>query len=310
TQAEAVAAAIVDVAGRAKKPILSCFMGTHGVPESLRSLHTGHVPSFRFPEGAARALSLVSSYARWRQAPPARLLEAGPTPAAASQALGAARRRLGPPGGWLSAEEAEAFCRAWGLTLPAARLVAPTAAAVEDAAAALGYPVVLKAQREGLLHKSHEGGVAVGLAGPVALREAAARMAALAPEAFLVQKQIVGGEEWLAGVIRDRDYGPLVTAGAGGTRTEIWHDVEQRLAPLTQVDLDALLDRPRFARTLAGTAGGKPGDRAALAAFVRQLSFAALAHPEVEEMEANPLLVLPAGEGAVAVDVRLRIGAR
>lgn len=308
TQAPAVAAAIVDVGSRAKKPILSCFMGTHGVPESLRSLHTGHVPSFRFPEGAAQALALVTAHSRWSRTPLARQLEAGATPAEASRAVEVARKRLGSAGGWLNAEEAAAFCRAWGLTLPPSRVVAASPAAAAEAAAELGYPVVLKALRAGLLHKSREGGVALDLGGPPALREAAARMAALGPEGFLVQKQIAGGEEWLAGVIRDRDYGPLVTAGAGGTRAEIWHDVEQRLAPLTQSDLDALIDRPRFARTLAGGAHGMPGDRTALAAFVRQLSFAALAHPEVEEMEANPLLVLPAGEGAVAVDVRIRIG--
>ncbi|MHB8419832.1 MAG: acetate--CoA ligase family protein [Myxococcales bacterium] len=309
TQAEAVAAAIVGVAARATKPILSCFMGTHGVPESLRSLHTGHVPSFRFPEGAAQALALVSAHARWRLKPAAALLQPTAVPDEALRALRLARERLGPPGGWLSAQEAALLCRAWGLTAPAERLVAPTVAAAEAAAAELGYPVALKVQRQGLVHKASEGGVALGLGGPRELREAVSRLLHLAPESLLLQRQVGGGEEWLVGAIRDPDYGPLITVGAGGTRTEIWHDVEQRLAPLTQRDLDALLDRPRFARTLAGNGGRKPGDRAALADFVRQLSFAALSHPEIEEMEANPLLVLPAGEGAVAVDVRARIGA-
>ncbi len=308
TQAPQVAAAIVTASATTGKPLLSCFMGSHGVPESLRSLHAGHVPSFRFPEGAARALALVTAYAEWRRAPPDAPLAVPAPPPEAEAALARARARLGGGGGWLAAEEVAAFCGAWELPIAKQAVCAPDADLAAAAAASLGFPVALKVEAQGLLHKSQAGGLALGLASEDAVRGAAFRLGRLHPDRFLVQKQVPGGEEWLVGAIRDPDYGPLVTVGAGGTRTEIWHDVEQRLAPLSTTDLDALVDRPRFARTLAPRAGRPPGDRDALRRFALRLSFAAAAHPEIAELEANPLLVQSEGEGAVAVDVRIRLG--
>ncbi len=308
TQAPEVAAEIVAAVGSGK-PVLSCFMGTHGVPESLRSLQAGHVPSFRFPEGAAQALSLVVQYAEWLRTPVGEPRPASPPPAEALATVERARARLGPGGGWLTAGEVEALGKAWGLPLVAERIVAPKLQEAAAAARELGFPVVLKALKADLLHKSRMGGVEVGLATEQAVSGAVERLLRLGPERILVQKEIEGGDEWLVGVIRDPDYGPLVTVGAGGTRAEIWRDVEQRLAPLSPADLDALLDRPRFSRTLQGVAGKAGGDRAALRDAVDRLASLACAHPEVEEMEINPLLVLPEGHGASAVDIRVRLGA-
>jgi acetyl coenzyme A synthetase (ADP forming)-like protein len=309
TQAPEVATEIVQAAAGSGKPVLSCFMGTHGVPESLRSLQAGHVPSFRFPEGAAQALSLVVQYAEWARSPVGAPAPPPPLPAEATTILAEARRRLGPPGGWLSAGETEALGRCWELPLAPQRIVAPTRDAAAAAARALGFPVVLKALKADLLHKSRMGGVEVGLETVDALNAALDRLMALAPERLLVQREVDGGEEWLVGVIRDPDYGPLVTVGAGGTRAEIWRDVEQRLAPLAPADLDALLDRPRFGRTLEGVAGRPRGDRGALREVVGRLAGMACAHPEIAEMEINPLLVRSAGQGVSAVDVRVRLGA-
>ncbi len=308
TQAQEVAAAILEVAGGAQKPILSCFMGTHGVPESLRSLHAGRVPSFRFPEGAARALALVTRHAEWRRTEAVVPAATPAAPERAQAALRSARRRLGAEGGWLSGEEATEFCAAFGMALAPAMTVAPDPDAAAAAAEAIGFPVVLKALRGDLLHKSQAGGVELGLANGAAVRAAVSRLAHLGPSGLLVQRQLTGGEEWLVGAVRDPDLGPLVTVGAGGTRTEIWKDVEQRLAPLSDADLDALVGLPRFARTLEGSSGRPAGDRAALRDFVRRLAYAADALSELEEIESNPLLVFPEGLGAAAVDVRIRIG--
>ena len=308
TQAPQVASAIVEAGATSGKPLLSCFMGSHGVPESLKSLHLGHVPSFRFPEGAARALALVAGYADWRRAPIDAPMAVPDAPAAAVGSLARARARLGPTGGWLRADEIAAFCDGWELPIARQSVCGSDADEAAAAAAALGVPVALKVEAEGLVHKSQAGGLALGLGSEDAVRGAAVRLARLRPDRFVVQRQISGGEEWLVGAIRDPDYGPLVTVGAGGTRTEIWHDVEQRLAPLAQTDLDALVDRPRFARTLQPRPGRPGGDRAALRRFVQLVSFAAAAHTEIAEIEANPLLVQVEGGGAVAVDVRIRLG--
>jgi acetate---CoA ligase (ADP-forming) len=95
--------------------------------------------------------------------------------------------------------------------------------------------------------------------------------------------------------------------GAGGTDAELWRDVERRLAPLSAADVEALLARPRIGRVLSGWRGEPPLDRPALEKMVRAVGAAALAHPELAELEVNPALVLPLGSGAFAVDVRARL---
>jgi acetyl coenzyme A synthetase (ADP forming)-like protein len=306
TNAAEIAAALVQAAAGAQKPVLSCFMGTHGIPESLRSLHAGHVPSFRFPEDAARALALAIEHAEWRRAKDVSPRPVPPAPAEATKALARARQRLGIDGGWLSPSESMVFCGAWEIALPAQRVVPPNQDAVLSAALALGLPVVLKAVKADLLHKTEAAAVKVNLASADAVKAAAVDLLRLGPEALVVQRFVAGGDEWLVGTVRDPDYGPLVTAGAGGTWTELWKDVEQRIAPLSVADLDALLARPRIGRALGGWRGGPPRDRASLQRVVERFAFAACAHPEIMEMESNPVIVLD--RGAFAVDLRIRIG--
>ncbi|MHB8874481.1 MAG: acetate--CoA ligase family protein [Myxococcaceae bacterium] len=307
SSAEAMAAAIVEAAARSDKPVLSCFMGSHGVPEALASLHRRNVPSFRFPEGAAKALALAVSYAEWREAPAASPEATPPAPLSALEALRRARTRLGAEGGWLVAGELADFARAWGLSLAPQRRVSPSPEAAEEAAAELGFPVVLKAEVDGLVHKTEAGAVALGLSNRAQVREAAQRMLSLEPRGLVVQQQISGGEEWLVGAVRDPHYGPLVAVGAGGTRAELWRDTCQRLAPLSSVDVEALLEQPRVGKTLHGFRGAPAGDRDALARLVRSLAAAACAHPDIAELELNPVKVQPVGKGAVAVDMRVHL---
>ncbi len=308
SHAESVAAAIVQAAAGTDKPVLSCFMGSHGVPEALASLHKKKVPSFRFPEGAAKALALAVAYAEWRDTPPSRVEATPPAPPAAVALLARARARLGPQGGWLDAAEAASFAAAWGLSLVAERRVEPSAGAAEAAAAELGFPVVLKAEVEGVVHKTEAGAVALGLTSVEQVRAAAQRMAVLDPLAFVVQRQLEGGEEWLVGAVRDPLYGPLVAVGAGGARAELWRDTCQRLAPLAAADVEALLEGPRVGQTLHGFRGAPPLDRNALEHQVRALAAAACAHPELAELEMNPVRVQRQGHGAIAVDLRVHLG--
>jgi len=307
SSAEAMATAIVQAAAASDKPVLSCFMGSHGVPEALASLHRRHVPSFRFPEGAAKALALVVAYAEWREAPASPPAPTLPRPDAACAVLKKARLRLGPDGGWLDAAESAAFADAWGLCLSPQRRAEPTPEAAEAAAAGLGFPVVLKAEVAGLVHKTEAGAVALGLTTRAQVRAAAQKMLGLEPSELILQRQVDGGDEWLVGAVRDPLYGVLVAVGAGGTRAELWRDTCQRLAPLSPSDVESLLEKPRLGQTLHGFRGAPPGDKDALAKLVRALAAAAQAHPEVAEVELNPVKVLPAGQGVVAVDIRVHL---
>jgi len=306
-EAVEVAKAIARAAEGVDKPVLACFLGTFGVAEAVSVLHRAGIPAYRFPEQAARVLGLVASYVEWRESPVA---PPEPVPAprpAAHQALERARARLGPPGGWLNAEEVASLADAWSMELAPQVRVEPSVRAAVAAAEKLGYPAVLKAEVRGMVHKSDIHAVALNIQGPAELRGAAARLLELEPEALVVQPHIDGGEEWLVGAVRHPLYGPLVTVGAGGVETELRRDLHNRLAPLSARDVEALIHTPRIGRTLQGWRGRPEGDAAALERLIRQISWCAFSHPEIGEIEANPVKVRPPGHGAVAVDLRVQL---
>lgn len=171
------------------------------------------------------------------------------------------------------------------------------------AAAEIGYPVVLKAL--GALHKSEGGGVVLAIPGPADLERALHHMdSSLAPPAYSVEAMapLADGIELLIGTRWDPRFGPVALAGAGGVHAEVLRDTAVALAPVDEVQAEALLRSLRIAPLLAGARGRPPVDVAAAAAALAALSRVAAAHPELAELEINPLLVTPAG--AVALDAR------
>ena len=171
------------------------------------------------------------------------------------------------------------------------------------AAGEIGYPVVLKAL--GQLHKSDAGGVALGLQTEGQLAEAFQDMdARLRPPSFSVEAMapIADGVELLIGARWDPRFGPIALAGLGGVFTEVMRDVTVALAPVSDGDAVAMLRRLRGWPLLDGVRGRPPLDVAAAAAALSALSRVSAEHPELAELEINPLLVLP--HGAVALDAR------
>ena len=172
------------------------------------------------------------------------------------------------------------------------------------AAAELGYPIVLKAL--GLLHKSDAGGVVVGLTDDAAVAAAATDMEErLAPDGYSVETlaDTSGGVELIIGCRRDPRFGPLVLVGLGGVYAELLRDVGLALAPAGADELEALLLELRGAGVLTGARGRPPVDVRAAAEAAAALSRVASAHPEIAEIEINPLLVTPAG--ALGLDARI-----
>jgi len=172
------------------------------------------------------------------------------------------------------------------------------------AARELGYPVALKAL--GLLHKSDAGGVALGLSDDAALADALADMQArLASDGYALESMVnvAEGVELIVGCRRDPRFGPLLLVGFGGVYAELLGDVAVALAPVAAAEAERLLRSLRGAPLLLGARGRPALDVGAAAEAAGALSRFAAAHPEVAEVEVNPLLVLP--EGAVGLDARL-----
>jgi acyl-CoA synthetase (NDP forming) len=168
-----------------------------------------------------------------------------------------------------------------------------------EAAHELGFPAVVKTATAGA-HKTETGGVALDLADEAAVREAAARIGG----AVLVQPLVRGGAELLAGVVQDPTFGPLVAFGPGGVFAELIGEASFRLAPLTDVDALELVRGGKAGRLVAGFRGKPAADAEALADLLLRLSRLAENHPELVELDLNPVLGLP--DGAVAVDARAR----
>jgi acyl-CoA synthetase (NDP forming) len=265
------------------------------------------IPRFAFPEDAARAIGHAARYGAWRSAPLGTVptfpdvdtIEAGTVIA---HALGAGTE-------WLEGQDVARLLDCYGIATPPARFV-NDALAAEAAAAEIGGPVALKAIAPGLLHKSDAGAVAIGLE-PNEVKGAAAEMtrrvaaAGFEVAGFHVQAMAPRGVELIVGVVQDRAFGPLIAAGAGGTSTELLGDVQARLTPLTDLDAQDMLRSLRLFPLLDGYRGAPRCDIAALEELLLRVSALVEAHPEVAEMDLNPVIALPSG--ALAIDARIRI---
>jgi acyl-CoA synthetase (NDP forming) len=308
TEAADVAAAISRAADRvpAEVAILAVFMADGDAPVALQ--RSGQpIPRYLFPEDAARALGHAARYGRWREAPVGEIRSFEDTRPDEAAALIA--RALSAGGGWLAPTELAALLDCYGLRLPASREVSDPAAAGR-AAAELGGQVALKAIASGLVHKSDAGGVAIGLEPDEVERSAAGMREKLADagfvvEAFLVQAMAPPGVELIVGVVQDRAFGPLVACGAGGTSAELLRDVAVRLTPLSDLDASEMLRSLKMFPLLEGYRGLPPSDVAAVEELLLRVSALVEAHPEIAEMDLNPVLALP--DGPLVIDARLRL---
>jgi acetyl coenzyme A synthetase (ADP forming)-like protein len=298
TDEDAVGAAISEAAaGAVDKPVLCTFVSAQGAPASLRS--AANVPSFAYPEAAARALGRAAERGEWLRRP------AGSAPdLECDRDAGhvVVREAVAAGGGWLDVDATRALLEAYGVPLVPQRVAATKLAAVE-VARALGYPVVLKTAAPGA-HKTEQGGIALDLVGDAAVLEAAERIGA----PLLVQPYVRGGTELLAGVVQDPVFGPLVAFGPGGVFAELIGEAQFRLAPLTELDAAELVRSGKAGRLVAGFRGTPPADEAALLDLLLRLSILADDLPEVVELDLNPVLALP--DRCFAVDARIRVADR
>ncbi len=303
--AQTVAEQVAAAAAGTPKPVIPVFMTSPRFFEGARRI-PGLPPLYAAPESAVRALAALVEQQETAARPPWQ-----PGGAAVPDAGVVARAR---ERGASLLSPAEAFALLEGIGVP----VAPFRCVErgEDAAAAaaeLGYPVALKAYGAGIVHKSELGAVAVGLQGPEEVAAAVAAMrerlaaAGVAVEGFLVQRMVSGGREVIVGLTRDPAVGPLVMLGLGGVAVEVWRDVSFRPAPVSAAEAAVMLGELRGAALLGAFRGRPPADRGALCEAVARFSTLG-AVAGIAEGDVNPLLVLPEGQGCVAVDVRIAVG--
>lgn len=201
-----------------------------------------------------------------------------------------------------------------GLSFPKGGFAASAEAAVA-AANSVGYPVAMKAQAAALGHKSDAGGVILNLADADAVREAwerihgnvAAYSAAITLDGVLIEAMGKRGMEMIVGAKNDPEWGPVVLAGFGGVTAEILQDVRLLTADLTQDAVEAELMKLRSAALLSGYRGSPALDVPALAALIVKLGQVLRAEPSIREIDLNPVILHPLGEGVVALDALMLV---
>jgi acyl-CoA synthetase (NDP forming)/GNAT superfamily N-acetyltransferase len=253
------------------------------------------VPSYPSVEEAVRALARVSDYADWLRQPP------GVVPDLSGVDSGAARAALVEGGPQL----AERLLEAYGV--PVVRSIpADSAAGAVAAARRLGYPVALKAAKEGLRHRLDLGAVRLNLATDTAMRRAYADIAKLFGARVLVQSMVSPGVACVVEAVEDPTFGPVVGFGLGGVATELLGDRAWRAAPLTDTDAAALVDEPRAAPLLQGYRGTGAVDRPALADLLLRVGRLLDEHPQVRALSLNPVLARPDGLSVLHATVQVQ----
>ena len=205
----------------------------------------------------------------------------------------------------LTEYDAKQLLRGAGLTVPPGRVVPPAEAPA--AARVIGFPVVVKASDETLAHKTEAGGVALNLQTESEVAEAAARIGRVTGTVLVEQMTRGAVCEVLVGIKTDPQFGMALVIGAGGVLAELLRDTVTLLLPTTRTEIEAALSRLRVAALIDGFRG-RSGDRpATVDAILAIARFAESRAGELADLDVNPLLVLPPGEGAVVVDALIRL---
>ncbi|HEX9095577.1 MAG TPA: GNAT family N-acetyltransferase [Candidatus Dormibacteraeota bacterium] len=288
-------------------PVLSVFMSKQAAPRVIESGGV-RIPHYPFPEEAARALSLVARYGAWRAAPDETVAEVEGVEGDRAAAVIATALATGP--GWMAPAAVAELLTCYGIPMVESHLAISAHEAGREAKQ-MGVEVALKAIASGVLHKSDAGAVRLHLNGASQVELAAKEMADALEQAghhvsaFEIQPMVPEGVEMLVGVVQDQHFGPVLACGAGGTATELLKDVSVRITPITKGDADRMVRSLKTFPRLDGYRGAARADVPALEDVLLRVSALVEAHPEVAEMDLNPLIVHSAG--AVVVDARIRL---
>jgi acetyltransferase len=284
------------------------WTGSRDAKAGLDQLRSARIPVFYTPDKLARGLASRLTYHTWRER---RLADgfASTPPRTASQDEAIAQAvGLGHP--TLSESESKQLLASWGVESAREHLVGSAEAAVE-AAEQLGFPVVLKVDSPDILHKTEAGVVRLHLGDAAQVRtaygEILASAKAYAPQARItgvsVQEMVRNGVEVIIGVSSDPQLGPVLLFGSGGVMVEVYNDVALRRCPITRAEAQAMIAEVKGARLLRGFRGRPAADVAALEdTLVRVSHFAMQMEGRLAELDVNPVMVLPEGQGVKAVD--------
>lgn len=308
--AGSVAKALIPVIHQAEKPVVISVMGERLIQEAVEHLRAARIPEYRFPERAAAVLAaLVERVELLKHAAAVPVLKQDVQQETVRQILEDQNA-----GSHLTAAVTQRILDAYGI--PSAKMT--LAKDENDAAAqaaAMGLPVVLKVASPDISHKTDVGGVLLNLADEKSVRggfraimdQAAGAQPNADIQGVYVQEMVPLGQEVIVGAVQDPQFGALMMFGSGGTEVEGLKDLAFGLAPLTELEMDTMLNETWAGRKLHGFRNLVPADIKAVRDVLVRIAQLASDFPQFAEIEINPLRVFPEGKGATAVDVRIRL---
>jgi len=309
TNALGTAEAVVKIANSTNKPILCCFMGVIDVSSGVKHLQENGLPVYRFPEHAAQSFGALYRYSRWVHRQHLANFKLVHDRERAGKIIADCIARGDLRLGELVGNQLLA-CYGFPV-LPT--VLAKTKEEAKAHLATMGGPVVMKIMSPQILHKSDAKGVMLGLNDAESVMEAfdtiVKNARAYAPDAHidgvLMQKMAPRGEEVIAGMTRFEKYGPLLMFGLGGIFVELFKDVIFRIAPIGRNEARRMLSGIKGTALLQGFRGKPPADTEAIERTLVALSNLVINHPEIKELDINPLIVHEKGKGATVADCRI-----
>ncbi len=284
------------------KPVMAWLLGDRISARSsqIKAQENG-IPVFREMHRSVECMAAVFRHHRLREQRTPEI------PAPASPDLSPETATLlTEAGAWLDEYRAKRILADWGIPVVDEQ-IAESAETVADFARSHGFPLVMKGLVPGEAHKTEKGRVKLHINSPEAAQDAYFELtqAMGEPGRVLVQPQLEGTLELIAGLIQDPQFGPCVMCGLGGVFAEVLEDVAFAVAPLSEAEALALLGRLKSHAVLDGFRGALPADKQALARILVALGDLGAGHPRIREIDINPLILVRGRP--VAVDALIRL---
>jgi acetyltransferase len=305
---ESVAQSIVDIKDEIPVPFVVCFAGGHKCDKANSYLKEAGIPTYPTPDRAIHALDVLRTYTINK--------EKTHTPMTYPKATGGGRDavkklidKVKSEGRTsLTESEGKEILQAYGVPTPGEGIVDSADAAAKECDR-IGYPVVMKVVSPDIMHKTDVGGVVVGVKDANEAKAAYTRImescTAKVPNARIdgvSVQQMLSGQEVILSMIRDSQFGPVVSFGLGGIYVEILREISQAHVPMTEEQLDEMITSTKAYKLMSGARGLAKSDIPAMKDTIKRIALIAVENPEIHELEINPVIVQVEGKGAYAVD--------
>ena len=307
TEAEATAKVIVELDKESDKTIVACFMGHADVESGIKVLKESHIPHYSFPENAAEALGAMDKYQQWLRRSRTGVKHYRVDRKAADEVIATAKKNQQK---FLPINQSMDIFSAYDLPVIPWAFVR-TAEDAWEQAVKIGFPVVMKVVSQQIVHKVDVGGVRLNLNSAEDVQNSFRDIMAVGErlsakiDGVFMQRMAPKGREVILGMKRDPHFGPILMFGLGGIYVEALKDVTFRVAPIRELSAVDMIKGIRAFKLLEGVRGEPPADLEAIGDCLKRLSQLSCDHPEIDEIDINPLMVYGAGKGAGVIDARI-----